>query len=188
MHKRLCFSRTNFSLQRTVLPLVGVCQKHREKYILGNFLWVSVPQKKDVNFMRLQKVFNFLVPKITVLNKPPKMSINVKYFSRVDVYSVILKSSPVGICVFSLVFGKFKHIKQKDFLLQKALSKSLSGILPSSFFILFLTLSCLFQKDRRVFYITCLFCPYLTSHHHIIPICRSISTLGSPNRRIPKPG
>lgn len=88
------------------------------------------------------------------------MSINVDYFSCVDVYSVILKSSPVGIRVFSLVFGKFKHIKQKDFLLQKALSKSLSGILPSNFFIIFLTLSCLFQKGLRVSYITCLvFCP-----------------------------
>lgn len=62
--------------------------------------------------------------KITVLNKLPKMSINVKYFRCVDVYSVILKSCPVGICMFSLVFGKFKHIKQKDFLLQKALSNA----------------------------------------------------------------
>lgn len=116
------------------------------------------------------------------------MSINVKYFSCVGVYSVVLKSSPVGICVFSLVFGKFKHLKQKDFLLQKALSKPLSGILPSNFFIIFLTLSCLFQKGLRVAYVTCLFLPPIYHvHHHVIPTCRTTSTLGnqrgeSPNR------
>lgn len=119
------------------------------------------------------------------------MSINVKYFSCGDVYSVILKSSPVGICVFSLVFGKFKHIKRKDFLLQKALSKSLSGILPSNFFIIFLTLSCLFQEGLRVSYFTCLFLPP-PSHppkFNISPSrysCRpNHSRSGKRNRRIP---
>lgn len=93
--------------------------------------------KERYKFNETSEGLQFPCSKTTVLNNPPKMSINVKYFSCVDVYSVILKSSPVGICMFSLVFGKFKHIKQKDFLLQNALSKSLSGILPPNFFYYF---------------------------------------------------
>lgn len=50
---------------------------------------------------------------------------------------VLLGREKGGGSVFSSVFGKFKHIRQKDFLLQKALSKSLSRILPSHFLLLF---------------------------------------------------
>lgn len=90
------------------------------------------------------------------------MSINVKYFRLVDVYSVILKSSPVGICMFSLVFGKFKHIKQKDFLLQKALSNAClrqAFFLPNFFLLLFFSRShvsfnkvCWFRTVRVYFH------------------------------------
>lgn len=35
--------------------------------VLGNVLWVSVAQRQNVNSMKLQKIFNFLI----VLSKPP---------------------------------------------------------------------------------------------------------------------
>lgn len=109
------------------------------------------------------------------------MSINVKYFRCVDVYSVILKSPPVGICMFSLVFGKFKHIKRKDFLLQKALSNAClcqAFFLP--IFLLFFSRShvslnkvCWFRTVRVSFH------PHSTSPHHAAPLCSTISARGN---------
>lgn len=108
------------------------------------------------------------------------MSINVSYFSCVDVYSVILKRSPVGICMFSLVFGNFKHIKRKDFLLQKALSKSLSGILPSNFLYYFShALMSLSTRSAGFVPYVPISTPHLPSPHHVTPICRTTSARGN---------
>lgn len=109
------------------------------------------------------------------------MSINVKYFRCVDVYSVILKSSPLGICMFSLVFGKFKHIKQKDFLLQKALSNAcLSGILLPNFFYYFShALMSLSTRSAGFVPYAPISTPHWTSPHHAAPICRTISARGN---------
>lgn len=53
-----------------------------------------------------------------------------------------------GGSVFSSVFGKFKHIRQKDFLLQKALSKI--SVMHSSFPLFFFFLNLLFLSRSHV--------------------------------------
>lgn len=97
-----------------------------------------IAQEHNISFAVLLQLFAFLL-----LSSEPPRSIDTRWILRWcrRLFCHLKKFSwggrRGGGSVFSSVFGKFKHIRQKDFLLQKALSKSLSRILPSHFLLLF---------------------------------------------------